>query len=193
MLTKERALKIMEEAGVLQEGHFELTSGRHSARYLQCARIFQDARYAEELCAGLAEKLGDLEIGLVVGPAVGAVQMAYEVSRQLGVKNIFTERENGKMTLRRGFSISPGERVLIVEDVITTGGSVREVIDVVKKSGGVLAAVSCIVDRTGGKIDFETRFEALVSLETISYAPEECPLCEKGLPITKPGSRTVAR
>ena len=130
MLTKERVLEILKEAGVLLEGHFLLTSGRHSAKYLQCAKIFQYTKYSEELCKDLAEKFKDSGVEVVIGPAIGAIQMSYEVSRHLGVKNIFAEREDGKMTLRRGFTIEPGQKVLVVEDVVTTGGSVREVIDI---------------------------------------------------------------
>ena len=128
-MTKERALEILKEAGVLLEGHFLLTSGRHSGRYLQCARIFRNTRYSEELCAALAAHFKDDRVDIVIGPALGAVQMAYEVSRALGCENFFAEREDGSMTLRRGFAIEPGQRVLVVEDVVTTGGSVREVLE----------------------------------------------------------------
>ena len=128
MLSEERIVEILKEAGVLLEGHFQLTSGKHSNKYLQCAKIFKNAKYSEELCRDLAEKYADKEIDVVVGPAMGAVIMAYEVSRHLNVPNFFTERENGEMTLRRGFQIEKGQKVLIVEDVVTTGGSVREVL-----------------------------------------------------------------
>lgn len=190
-MTNERVLEILKEAGVLLEGHFLLTSGRHSAKYLQCAKIFQYTKYSEELCADLAAKYKDQNIDVVIGPAIGAIQMAYEVSRHLGVKNIFAERENGAMTLRRGFSIEKGQRVLVVEDVITTGGSVKEVIEIVKENGGVVAGVGAIVDRTGGKIDFGTPFSAVISMEVESYEKDECPLCKQGIEIVKPGSRAV--
>lgn len=189
MLTKERVIEILKEAGVLLEGHFLLTSGRHSNKYLQCAKIFQYAKYSEELCGDLAKKFENEGIEVVIGPAVGAVQMAYEVSRHLGVKNIFAEREDGVMTLRRGFSIEKGQKVLVVEDVVTTGGSVREVIDIVKNAGGEVCGVGVIVDRTGGKIDFGVPLHAVISMEVQSYEAAECPLCKEGLPLVKPGSR----
>ncbi len=193
MVTEERVVEILKEAGVLQEGHFRLTSGRHSGKYLQCAKIFQYTKYSEELCGVLAEKYADAGVDVVIGPAIGAIQMAYEVSRSLGVKNIFAERENGVMTLRRGFTIEPGQKVLVVEDVVTTGGSVREVIDIVKKNGGEVVGVGSIVDRTGGKIDFGVPFKAVISMEVTSYEESECPLCKAGLPIVKPGSRNFTK
>ncbi len=193
MVTEERIVEILKEAGVLQEGHFRLTSGRHSAKYLQCAKIFQYTKYSEELCGVLAEKYADAGIDVVIGPALGAIQMSYEVSRALGVKNIFAERENGVMTLRRGFTIEEGQKVLVVEDVVTTGGSVREVIDIVKKNGGIVAGVGSIVDRTGGKIDFGVPFKAVISMEVVSYEEDECPLCKAGIPIVKPGSRNFTK
>ncbi|MBQ3226902.1 MAG: orotate phosphoribosyltransferase [Clostridia bacterium] len=190
-MTKERVLEVLKEAGVLQEGHFLLTSGRHSDKYMQCAKIFQHTKYSEELCAALAEKFQDKGVELVIGPAIGAIQMSYEVSRHLGVKNIFAERENGEMTLRRGFTIEPGQKVLVVEDVVTTGGSVREVIDIVRKNGGEVVGLGVIVDRTGGKIDFGVPLESVISMEVISYEADECPLCKEGLPLVKPGSRAL--
>ncbi|MDR3644108.1 MAG: orotate phosphoribosyltransferase, partial [Clostridia bacterium] len=138
MIDNQRVLEIFKEAGVLLEGHFLLTSGRHSNKYLQCARIFRHVKYSEELCAALSTQYAGDAVDLVIGPAMGAVQMAYEVSRALKCENFFAEREDGKMTLRRGFSIEPGRRVLVVEDVVTTGGSVREVMDIVKAQGGVV-------------------------------------------------------
>ncbi len=191
MLTQERIIEILKEAQVLQEGHFLLTSGRHSGKYMQCAKLFQYTKYSEELCRELAEKFKNDDIDVVIGPAIGAIQMSYEVSRHLGVKNIFAERENGKMTLRRGFTIEPGQRVLVVEDVVTTGGSVREVIDIVQAHGGIVAGVGVVVDRTAGKVDFGTRLESVVSMEIESYEPDECPLCKEGKPIVKPGSRNI--
>ena len=190
MITRERVMDILKEAGVLLEGHFLLTSGRHSGRYLQCAKIFRNTRYSEELCAALAEQFAGAGVDVVIGPAMGAVQMAYEVSRSLGCENFFTERENGAMTLRRGFAVQPGDKVLVVEDVVTTGGSVREVLDLVKEAGGIAVGVGSIVDRTGGKIDFGVPFHAVISLEVESWEASECPLCKAGMgePV-KPGSR----
>lgn len=191
MLSEERIVEILKEAGVLLEGHFQLTSGKHSNKYLQCAKIFKNAKYSEELCRDLAEKYADQKIDVVVGPAMGAVIMAYEVSRHLHVPNLFTERENGEMTLRRGFRIEKGERVLVVEDVVTTGGSVREVIDVVRKAGGEVVGVGSIVDRTGGKIQFGVPYTAVISMEVTAYEKEECPMCKNGEPVVKPGSRAL--
>ena len=189
-MTKERALEILKEAGVLLEGHFLLTSGRHSGRYLQCARIFRNTRYSEELCAALAAHFKDDRVDIVIGPALGAVQMAYEVSRALGCENFFAEREDGSLTLRRGFAIEPGQRVLVVEDVVTTGGSVREVLEIVRQAGGEIVGVGSIVDRTGGRIDFGVPFHSVISMEVESYEPSECPLCKAGAPAPyKPGSR----
>lgn len=191
MLTKTEVENILKEAGVLMEGHFLLTSGRHSNRYLQCAKIFRNTKYSEALCAVLAEQYKDDNIQLVIGPAMGAVQMAYEVSRSLKVENFFTERdENGKMVLRRGFAIEEGQRVLVVEDVVTTGGSVKEVIELVQQAGGVVAGVGSIVDRTGGKIDFGVPFRAAYSAPVESWEADECPLCKEGkIELYKPGSR----
>lgn len=191
MITKDRVLEILKEADVLQEGHFLLTSGRHSDKYLQCAKIFQYTKYSEELCAALAEKFADKGVELVIGPAIGAIQMSYEVSRHLGVKNIFAERENGAMTLRRNFTIEPGQKVLVVEDVVTTGGSVREVMDIVRSHGGEVVGLGVIVDRTGGKIDFGVPLESVISMEVLSYEAADCPLCKQGLPLVKPGSRNL--
>ena len=190
MLSKERVIEVLKEAGVLQEGHFLLTSGRHSNKYLQCAKIFRNTKYSAELCADLAGQFKDDDIQLVIGPAMGAVQMAYEVSRHIGCENFFTEREDGVMTLRRGFAIEPGQRVLVVEDVVTTGGSVREVIEIVKQAGGVVAGVGVVVDRTDGKIDFGVPVKSVISMDVQSWEPDECPLCKEGkIDLVKPGSR----
>lgn len=191
MMTQKRALEIFKEAGVLLEGHFKLTSGRHSNRYLQCAKIFRNTKYSEELCSALAEKFKGSGVQVVIGPAMGAVQMAYEVSRALGCENFFAERgEDGKMTLRRGFCIQPGQKVLVVEDVVTTGGSVREVMDLVRAAGGILVGVGAIVDRTDGKISFGVPFNSVVSINVESWEPQDCPLCKAGAPApVKPGSR----
>ncbi|HCC34136.1 MAG TPA: orotate phosphoribosyltransferase [Ruminococcaceae bacterium] len=190
MISRQRVLEILEQAGVLQQGHFILTSGRHSDKYLQCAKIFRNTKYSEELCGALAEQFADENVEVVVGPALGAIQMAYEVSRKLYCENFFAERENGAMTLRRGFSIEPGQRVLVVEDVVTTGGSVKEVLELIKNSGGDIVGVGSIVDRSGGKADFGVPYKSVISFEVATYAPEDCPLCRAGkLPAVKPGSR----
>jgi orotate phosphoribosyltransferase len=184
-------LKIFRQTGTLQRGHFVLTSGLHSPQYFQCARVLQYPKYAEKLCERMAEHFRDERIDVVVAPAIGGIIVAYEVARALGVRGIFAEREEGRMRLRRGFVLSRGERVLVVEDVITTGGSVREVLDLVKEHGAEPVGVSVVVDRSGGTVDFGVPFYALMTLEVITYPPEECPLCQQGIPVTKPGSRTL--
>jgi orotate phosphoribosyltransferase len=191
MLTKDQAIEIFTKSNALLTGHFRLTSGRHSSQYMQCAQVLQYPEYASKLCADLAEKFAGTKIDMVVGPAMGGIIVAYEVGRALGVKAFFTEREQGVMTLRRGFVIEPGQKVLVTEDVVTTGGSVREVIDVVRAQGGEVVGVALLVDRSNGKVDFGVKTEAILSMEIVSYDPEECPLCKQGLPVVKPGSRQV--
>ena len=192
MLTREKILEIFKEAGVLLEGHFLLTSGRHSNRYLQCAKLFRNTKYSEKLCACLAEKFSKDSIDVVIGPAMGAVQMAYEVSRAIGCENFFAEREDGKMTLRRGFVVTPGMRCLLVEDVVTTGGSVKEVKELVEAAGGIVVGIGSIVDRSGGKADFGVPFKSVIQVDVESWEADECPLCKEGkLPAVKPGSRKI--
>ena len=191
-MDRERILEIFKETGVLMEGHFLLSSGRHSAKYLQCAKIFQYPKYSEEVSKALAEKFSDDDIDIVIGPAIGGIILSYEVGRILNKKTIFAERENGVMSLRRGFTIEPGSKVLVVEDVVTTGGSVKEVMELVRNNGGEVIGVGSIVDRSGGKVDFGVKFRSVISLEVESYEPGECPLCKKNIPFIKPGSRTTA-
>jgi orotate phosphoribosyltransferase len=188
---QQEILNILDLTEARMKGHFLLSSGRHAAVYIQCSRVFQHSEYAEKLCAELAKRF--YKIDTVIGPAVGAVLMAYEVSRHLGSRchNMFAEREKGVMTLRRGFSIKRGERVLVVEDVVTTGKSVREVITMCRKHGANVLGVGAFIDRTGGINPFDVSFESLVPQTFPSWLPEECPLCAKGeLPLTKPGSRS---
>lgn len=193
MANEKRVKEILEELEVLSYGHFLFTSGRHSNTYMQCARLLEEPRYTEEVVEYIADEFKNDKIDLVVGPATGGIILAYEFARQLNVKGIFTEREDEIMTLRRGFKIPKGARVLIVEDVITTGGSVREVIDIVEKEGGQIAGVALLVDRTGGKIDFGYKLVAGYSDELVSYSPEECPICKEGkLALDKPGSKKLA-
>lgn len=192
MLNNDEILQIFEDTGVLKEGHFILTSGRHSKRYMQMAQVLQHANFTEKLCQSLAEHFRNDRIDVVISPAVGGILVGYEMSRTLGVKNIFCERENGEMKLRRGFKIEPGERVLVVEDVITTGGSVKEVIDVVEQAKGTIVGVGVLVDRSNGAADFGYPFRSLLSITIKSYAANECPLCENGeIPAIKPGSRSI--
>lgn len=194
MLTKEQVLAILKEREAVLEGHFLLTSGRHSDRYVQCAKLFQYADTSEIICKELAEKFEGEKIDVVVGPALGGVIMAYEMGRQLGVRNIFAERENGNMTLRRGFKVEKGERVLVCEDVVTTGGSVKEVIALLSDMGAEIVGVGSVVDRSNGKVDFGVPFHAVLSMEVTSYEADNCPLCREGkIPAIKPGSRSLAK
>jgi orotate phosphoribosyltransferase len=188
-MTREEILTIFKDTGVMLEGHFLLTSGRHSDKYMQCAKLFQNAAISEQFAKELASKFDGVD--LVVGPAVGGIILAYEVSRQLGVPNIFAERENGAMTLRRGFAVNEGDRVLVVEDVVTTGGSVKEVITLLNSMGAMVVGVGSIVDRSNGKVDFGVPFRAVLSIEVVSYEPDACPLCQSGVPAIKPGSRNL--
>ena len=183
--------RIFKETGLMLEGHFLLTSGRHSNRYMQCAKLFQYPVYSEMICKDLAKRFEGQQIDLVVGPAVGGIIISYEMARQINVPNIFAERENGNMTLRRGFTIPKGAKVLVVEDVVTTGGSVREVMDIVANSEAEVVGVCVVVDRSGGKIDFGVPFFAAYETEIQSYEPSQCPLCEQGLELVKPGSRKL--
>lgn len=194
MITEDRVLEILKEAGVLLEGHFLLTSGKHSNRYLQCAKIFRNTKYSEELCAALAEKFADDKVDVVIGPAMGAVQMAYEVSRQIGCENFFTERVDGKMELRRGFEVKEGMRCLLVEDVVTTGGSVKEVKELVEKMGGIVVGIGSIVNRSNGKADFGVPFKSVIAVNVESWEADECPLCKEGKSTAiKPGSRGLKK
>jgi len=190
-LQSDEVRKIFEKTGAMLNGHFRLTSGRHSDRYFQCALVLQHPEYCGQLCRELAARFAGEDVEAVIGPAMGGILVAYEVARVLGVRSIFAERENGEMTLRRGFTIRPGEKLLVVEDVITTGGSVLEVMDVVRKSGGEVAGVGVLVNRSGGTVDLGVRTESLLDVPAVSYKPDDCPLCREGLPCVKPGSRQV--
>ena len=190
-MTKNEILNIFKETGVMQEGHFKLTSGRHSDKYMQCAKLFIDPKVSEIMSVELAKKFKNDDVDLVVGPAVGGIILAYEVARQLKKPNIFAERQNGEMTLRRGFAVDKGMNILVVEDVVTTGGSVKEVVALLQKSGANVVGVGSIVDRSNGAVDFGVKYEAVLSMEVTSYSEQECPICKTGTPITKPGSRSI--
>lgn len=192
MLNYNEAMEIFKGAGALTEGHFRLTSGRHSNQYMQCAQVLQYPKETEILARHLAEAFKDDKVELVVGPAMGGIIVAYEVARQLGIPSIFTERQDGEMCLRRGFAIKPGQRVLVVEDVVTTGGSVQEVMQVVHTAGAQVVGVGVLVDRSSGMADFGVKTEAVLSLNIQSWEAEQCPLCAEGIqPVTKPGSRSL--
>lgn len=187
-LTEKEVEDLLIETSAIMEGHFLLTSGLHSPRYVEKFNVLQKPVYTEKLCKAMAEKFKDANIETVVGPVTGGILLAHETGKALGTRAIFTERENGKMTFRRGFTLHEGERVLIVEDIVTTGGSIREVIDVVKEHGGVPVAVSMLVDRSGGKATFgDVPCTALLHMDVQTYAPDECPLCKQGISMTKRG------
>jgi orotate phosphoribosyltransferase len=191
-MTSPDVLSIFKETGALLEGHFQLTSGLHSNQYFQCAKVLQHPRHCETLCTVLAADARGRAVQTVIAPALGGIVVGQEVGRQLGVRTMFTERKEGVMQLRRGFEIIPGERVLVCEDVVTTGGSVNEVIALVLEAGGVLAGVSCIVDRSGGRVTFPGfpgKHTAVLTMTAVTYEPVSCPLCANGVPVSKPGSR----
>lgn len=188
-MTDKEVLFLFEELNALLKGHFKLSSGLHSEKYLQCALVLQHPAIAEKLARTLADKFKDEKIDVVIGPALGGVTWAYEVARALGVRGIFAEREEGAMTLRRGFSIDEGERVLVVEDVVTTGGSTKEVIEVVTARGGVVVGVGSVIDRSDKPVDFGVRFKSLAKVNVRTFKEHECPLCKAGTPAVKPGSR----
>lgn len=187
-MTEQEVKDLLIQTNAIMEGHFLLTSGLHSPHYVEKFNVLQHPEYTEKLCQAMAEKFKDQNIQTVVGPVTGGILLAHETGKALGTRAIFTERENGKMTFRRGFSLQPGERVLIVEDIVTTGGSIKEVIDVVKAHGGIPVAVSMLVDRSGGRAEFgDVPCTALLHMNVETYKPEECPLCKKGIAMTKRG------
>jgi orotate phosphoribosyltransferase len=188
-MTEKEVLDIFTRQNALLTGHFKLSSGLHSENYLQCALVLQHPDIAEKMSQALAGKFKGLKVDVVVGPALGGVTLAYEVARALGVRGLFTERQEGKMTLRRGFAIKPGEKVLVCEDVVTTGGSTKEVIDLAKELGGIVVGVGSVIDRSDSPVDFGAPFHSLAKIAVKTFKEEECPFCKKSIPITKPGSR----
>jgi orotate phosphoribosyltransferase len=190
-LTEKEILEIFEKSGALLKGHFLLTSGRHSNVYFQCAKVLQYPEYSEKICGLIAEHYKPTNIDTVIAPAIGGIVVGQEVARQLNKRSIFAEREDKSLTLRRGFTIEKGEKVLVCEDVVTTGGSVFEVIDIVKNLGGEIVGVGFIVDRSNGKVNFGFPQFSTMKLDVKSFLPEECPLCKEGIELVKPGSRKV--
>ena len=189
-LATDAVLDRFRRAGAFLEGHFRLTSGLHSPGYLQSALVLQYPAEAEACGAAIAERVRGLGAQVVVSPALGGIVVGHEVARALGVRAVFAERQDGRLVLRRGFTLAPGERVLVVEDVVTTGGSTRETIDVARATGASVVGAASIVDRSGGQQGLDVPYYALVSLSLPTYEPESCPLCAQGLPVVKPGSRT---
>ena len=189
MLTRERLLEFFRKSHALQRGHFELSSGLHSGHYFQCAQVLQHARIAAKICGDIARRFKRSKPTVVVGPAVGGTIVAYETARALGgIRAIYTERVDAEMQLRRGFSITKQDRVLVVEDAITTGESARKVSELVEALGGKVVGVAAIVDRSGGKVRFPgKRFERLFALAFENFDPNDCPLCSEQIPVTRPG------
>ena len=181
-------LDILRQSGALLEGHFILTSGLHSPQYIEKFRVLEQPRYTEMLCRALAQRFDKQGVSVVVGPMTGGIILAYEIGKQLGTKAIFTERIDGKMKFRRGFSLSQSDRVLLVEDIITTGGSVNEVIEAVQDTGATIVGLGFLVDRSGGKVTFPIPSSPLLTLNVVTYPPENCPLCAGGSVAIKPGS-----
>ena len=189
-MTDNEILQIFRDNSALLEGHFILSSGLHSDRYIQCAQVLQHPKVAEQLCSELARKLRSLGATVVAAPALGGILVAHEVARALGIRALFTERQEGMMTLRRGFSLAPGEPALVVEDVMTTGLSTRETLKCLEEAGGKVVGAGSLIDRSGGTTDLGVPRAALLTLSIQNYNPADCPLCRSGLPAVKPGSRT---
>jgi orotate phosphoribosyltransferase len=190
-MTRDELLTLFRQSGALLDGHFRLSSGLHSTGYLQCALVLQHPDHAEALGRAIADRTRDLKATVVLSPALGGVVIGQEVGRALGVRAIFAERQDGTLTLRRGFTLSSDDRVLVVEDVLTTGGSTRETMQVAAAAGGRAVGAASIVDRSGGAARFDVPFAALLDVSLPTYQPDACPLCAQGLPVVKPGSRPV--
>jgi orotate phosphoribosyltransferase len=188
-MTERETLALYEKTGALLRGHFRLTSGLHSDVYLQSALVLQYPEHAAALGAALAEPFRHADVAVVLAPAIGGILVAHEVARALGVRALFTEREDGTMRLRRGFTLAAGERCLVVEDVITTGGSTREVVRCVEEHGGVVVGIGSLIDRSGGAAAFAVKRVALATVTASTFKPEACPLCQAGSTAIKPGSR----
>ena len=188
-MNAEQVIDQFRDTGALLEGHFQLSSGLHSTVYLQCALVLQFPDKAENFGRAIAEKFRDAGIQLVASPAIGGIVIGHEVARALGARFVWTEREAGQMTLRRGFTVSPGEKSLVVEDVITTGGSTRDTIDALKRAGAEVIAAASIIDRSAGTADVGVPLTALASLKVLSVEASECDACKLGEPVVKPGSR----
>jgi len=185
--THDEILGIFKQSGAFLEGHFVLTSGLHSPHYVEKFRVLEHPAMTAQLCADFAELYRDEKPNVVLGPATGGIILAHETAKQLGVRAMFTERVDGSMVLRRGFTLGPEDRVLLVEDVVTTGGSVFEVVDAVKDTGATIVGLAYLVDRSGGKVDFGVPAKALLTLDVVVHQPDDCPLCREGVPVTKPG------
>jgi orotate phosphoribosyltransferase len=191
-MTRDEVLDLFRRSGALLEGHFRLTSGLHSPGYLQCALVLSYPDSAQRLGSALADRVRGVRATVVLSPALGGVIIGHEVARALGVRALFAERQDGVLTLRRGFTLSERDRVLVVEDVLTTGGSTKETMDVARAAGAQVVGAASIVNRSGGTLKFDVPLESLLDYSLPTYEPEKCPLCAQGLPVVKPGSRQVA-
>ena len=190
-VTRDELLDLFRRSGALLEGHFRLTSGLHSPGYLQCALVLQHPQFAESLGQAIAEQTRALRANVVLSPALGGVVIGHEVGRALGVRAVFVERQDGVLSLRRGFTLAANDRVLVVEDVLTTGGSTRETMMAAKAAGAQVVGAASIVNRGEPSPQFDVPFVALLDFALPTYSPETCPLCAQGLPVVKPGSRVV--
>jgi orotate phosphoribosyltransferase len=191
MISRDELLDLFRRSGALLDGHFRLSSGLHSTGYLQCALVLQDPRRAERLGQAIASETRALRPTVVLSPALGGVVIGHEVARALGIRALFAERPDGVLSLRRGFTLAASDRVLVVEDVLTTGGSTKETMRVAVDAGGHVVGAASIVDRSGGTASFDVPFHALLAVDLPTYQPDTCPLCAKGVPVVKPGSRPV--
>ncbi len=188
-MTEQEIIRILEESGALLSGHFQLRSGLHSSRFFQAALLLQYPDKAETVCRYLADQYRDTRIDAVISPAVGGLIVGQEVARALGCRAIFADKEDGELVLKRGFSIKPGEKILVAEDVVTKGGRVQQTVDLVRARGGDVVGIAVIVDRSGGDAAFDVPFRSALKLSLPTFDPSECPLCKEGQPIDRPGSR----
>lgn len=191
-MTIEERLDLFKKSGAFLEGHFLLSSGLHSPQYVEKFRVMEHPKYTEQLCKDIASHFEKDNVELVIGPMTGGIVLAHEVAKTLGVKSMFTERVDTVMSLRRGFHFEKGTRILLVEDVVTTGGSIFEVIKLINDLGGNIVGVGYLVDRSGGKVNFGVKQFPLVKLDIVTYQPDNCPLCKNGIELVKPGSKKNA-
>ncbi len=188
-MTEQEIVKVLEDSKALLTGHFQLRSGLHSNRFFQAALLLQYPDKAEIVCKHLAESFAGEQIETVISPAVGGLIVGQEIARALGCRAIFADKEDGELVLKRGFTLRPGEKVLVAEDVVTKGGRVQQTIDLVRSMGAEVVAVAVIVDRSGGDAKFDVPFHSALKLTLPTYDPADCPLCREGLPIDRPGSK----
>ena len=190
-MAKTEIIEIFKKTEALLEGHFILTSGKHSPSYFQCAKVLQHPGYLSKFANLIAQNFRDTDIDAVISPAIGGIVLGTEVGRILDVKTIFAERKNGEMCIRRGFEVHEGQNILVIEDVITTGGSVQEVMNEVKKMGGVISGVGVLVDRSNGSVKLHQNQFSIIELQAVSYHPDNVPDSLKKIPVQKPGSRKI--